>query len=263
MKFFSSIPLIFLAFTILDASDTQSSNGYSYWDVQALYGNQFHEPFNPEDIHKTLITIENSSGWEWGNSFAFIDIAKSDANDDRATSIYGEWYPSASLSKLTDTDWNSGILKDVSLTAGINAGRKSTGANPLVYLPGITVDLTLPSFAFFNLGAYAYIDRGAINNGTSNGCHETGFQANSAWLLPFSISNTKMRFEGFVDYISSHGACTDQLLTQPQISIDIGTLIGVSSNHLFGGIEYQYWHNKFGIHNLNESFPQALLMYRF
>lgn len=263
MKIFSYIPLIFLAFTILDASDTQSSNQYSYWNVQALYGNEFHEPFNPVDIHKTLLTIENSSLWEWGSSFGFIDLLKSDENDDSATAIYGEWYPSASLSKLTNTDFGSGTLRDVSLTAGINAGRKSTGANPLVYLPGITIDLTLPTFAFFNLGAYAYIDRGTINNGVSNGCHKTGFQATSAWLLPFSINDTKVRFEGFIDYISSHGACTEQILTQPRIAFDFGNFIGLSSNHLFGGIEYQYWYNKFGIHNLNESFPQALLMYRF
>lgn len=263
MKFFSFIPLIFFAFTILNASETPSSNQYNNWNIQLLYGNEFREPFNPTDVHKTLITIENSSGWEWGNSFAFIDILKSDENDQRATAIYGEWYPSASISKLTESDLSYGILRDASITAGINAGRKSTGANPLAYLPGITVDLTLPSFAFFNVGGYAYIDRGTINNGDSNGCHQTGFQATSAWLLPFSISDTKVRFEGFVDYISSHGKCTEQVLTQPRISFDFGSLIGLSSNHLFGGIEYQYWRNKFGIRNLDENFPQALLMYRF
>lgn len=260
MKFLKSITLIAL---VLTAAYAQMPNQYSSWNAQLLHGNGFREPFNPTDVHKTLLTIENSFGWEWGNSFAFVDISKSDEADKRATAIYAEWYPSASISKLTNTDFNYGIIRDASITAGINVGRKSTGANPLAYLPGITVDLTIPSFTFINIGGYAYIDRGTINNGQSNGCQETGFQASLAWLLPFSINDTKVRFEGFIDYISSHGQCSEQVLTQPRISFDFGSLIGISSNHLFGGIEYQYWHNKFGNRSLDENFPQALLMYRF
>jgi nucleoside-specific outer membrane channel protein Tsx len=251
--------IIFHIFT-LHATKT---NTHNYWNVQALYGTKFKEPFNPANVHKTLMTIENSSKWNWGNSFAFIDIAKSDTHDHDATSLYAEWYPSASLADISNSDLNFGIVKDISFTAGINAGHKSTGANPLVYLPGITVDLTFPSFVFFNLGIYAYIDRGTINNGRSNGCHQTGLQVTPAWLLPFTISKTNLRFEGFLDYISSHGECYEQLLTQPRISFDAGDIFGISSNHFFMGIEYQYWHNKFGIKNLDESFPQALLMYRF
>lgn len=260
MKFLKTILLITLIST---STYAQTPIRYSNWNAQLLYGNRFREPFNPTDVHKTLLTIENSSGWGWGNSFGFIDISKSDETDKRATAIYGEWYPSVSISKLTETNFSYGLLRDVSMTGGINAGRKSTGANPLVYLPGITVDLTIPSFAFLNVGGYAYIDKGTIKNGQSNGCHETGFQATSAWLLPFTINETKVRFEGFIDYITSHGKCSEQVLAQPRISFDFGSLIGLSSNHLFGGIEYQYWHNKFGNRNLDESFPQALLMYRF
>lgn len=260
MKNLTFFLLILVNFLTLHATE---ANSYNIWNIQALYGAKFNEPFNPQEVHKTTVTIENSSGWNWGNSFAFIDIAKSDSNDLNAASIYGEWYPSASLASMSNSDLNFGPIRDVSLTAGINAGRKSTGANPLVYLPGITVDLTLPSFAFFNLGVYAYIDQGTINNGTNNGCHQTGFQVTPSWLLPFSISKTNLRFDGFLDYISSHGECSQQILTQPRISFDASNTFGVSSNHFFIGIEYQYWHNKFGIKNLDESFPQALLMYRF
>jgi nucleoside-specific outer membrane channel protein Tsx len=260
MKNITFFLLITMHFLTLHATQT---NNYSYWNVQALYGAKFNEPFNPKEVHKATATIENSSKWNWGNSFAFIDVVKSDSNDRNAVSIYGEWYPSASLTSISDSSLNFGIVQDISLTGGINVGRKSTGANPLVYLPGVTVDLTLPSFAFFNLGVYAYIDRGTINNGVSNGCHQTGFQITPSWLLPFSIGKTNLRFDGFLDYISSHGECSQQILTQPRITFDAGNIFGISSNHFYVGIEYQYWHNKFGIKNLDESFPQALLMYRF
>ena len=62
---------------------------------------------------------------------------------------------------------------------------------------------------------YAYIDRGHINNGANNGCHATGVQVTPSWLLPFSIGGAKFQFDGLLDYISSHGECVPQLLTQP------------------------------------------------
>lgn len=43
--------------------------GYSSWNIQALYGNDFQEPFNPKDVSKAILTMENSAGWSWGSSF--------------------------------------------------------------------------------------------------------------------------------------------------------------------------------------------------
>ena len=116
-------------------TDAPKGGGYSNWDVQLLYGNGFREPGNPNDVAKTTFTIENASAWSWGSSYFFIDVLHSDSSDQNAWEGYGEWYPSASLGKMTGKDLSLGILKDVSLTTGINAGRKSTGANPLVFLP--------------------------------------------------------------------------------------------------------------------------------
>ena len=35
------------------------------------------------------------------------------------------------------------------------------------------------------------------------------------------------------------------------------------SGHLFVGLEYQYWYHKYGLKNLNESLPQALVVWKF
>lgn len=84
-----------------------------------------------------------------------------------------------------------------------------------------------------------------------------------AWKLPFSIGNTKWSFEGFTDFIGSKGAAHHQLvLSQPQLRLDAGDLLG-HSDHLYVGIEYQYFHNKYGIKGLNESLPQALVLWKF
>ena len=239
----------------------ETPKGYSNWDMQVLYGNQFREPGNPNDVAKGIVTFENSSGWSWGSSYFFVDILRSDGNDQHATEVYAEWYPSASLSKLSGTRLSLGPLRDVSATLGINAGTKSTGAEPLVFLPGLTLDLNIPGFKFFSLGTYAYIDQGRIS-GASNGCHSTTYQVTPSWSLPFSIGAVKLSFDGFVDFIGSHGQCARQVLSQPQLKLDLGALWAIPGK-VSVGIEWQYWDNKFGIDGLKESFPQLMVQWVF
>ena len=113
------------------AQTTEVPKGYSNWDMQVLHGNQFREPGNPNEVAKGIVTFENSSGWSWGSSYFFVDILRSDGSDQHATEVYSEWYPSASLSKLSGNSLSAGPLRDVSVTLGLNAGTKSTGAAPL------------------------------------------------------------------------------------------------------------------------------------
>ena len=234
---------------------------WSDTEVQLLYGKNFQEPFNPNDVAKTIVTLQHASGWEYGRNFFFFDALKSDDKDKSAGEIYGEWYSTFSLSKITGSDFKFAFIKDVGLTAGLNYGSKSNGANPTVYLPGITVDFDLPGFAFFNVDILAYMDRGKFN-GASNGCNANTYQITPAWKLPFTLGPTKWSFEGFVDFIGSHGDCKAQILTQPQIRLDVGNFMG-KPDKLFVGIEYQYWKNKFGIKDLDESFPQLLGVWKF
>jgi nucleoside-specific outer membrane channel protein Tsx len=237
--------------------DPPQNQGFSAWNVQLLYGTDFQEPFNPEDVSKGIVTFENAAGWSWGSSFFFVDVVQSDGSDDNATEVYSEWYPSASLSKVSGNDLSAGVLRDVAATLGINAGTKSTGAAPLIFLPGVTFDLKLPGFAFFSLGTYAYIDQGRLN-GDSNGCHSTTYQVTPSWGLPFSIGGLAFSLDGFVDFIGDHGDCAAQILAQTQLKVDAGQPGGF----LFG-IEWQYWDDKFGIEGLDENFPQALVQWKF
>jgi hypothetical protein len=60
------------------AAQEASAKGFSTWDLQALYGRRFREPFVEDDVEKLTLTLENSSGWSWGSSYFFIDYLKSD-----------------------------------------------------------------------------------------------------------------------------------------------------------------------------------------
>jgi nucleoside-specific outer membrane channel protein Tsx len=238
-------------------ASAEEPQGWSSWTSQFTYGPDFQEPFNPNDVEKAILTFENSKGWNWGSSYFFVDIAKSDESDSHATDVYAEWFPSASLSRMSGKKVGVGFIRDVSLTFGINAGTKNTGPAPRAFLPGFTFDLDIPGFRFFSFGTYAYIDeRGRFGAATSDCEGSTGYQITPAWSLPFDIGSAKFQFDGFIDYISGHGACESQLLSQPQLKFDLGNFWAKPGKY-FLGIEWQYWDNKFGIDGLNESFAQA------
>ena len=52
-------------------------------------------------------------------------------------------------------------------------------------------------------------------------------------------------------------------LTQPRLLLDVGDLVWNKQGQFFAGIEYQYWHNKFGIDGVTESTPQAQIKWVF
>jgi hypothetical protein len=76
------------------------------------------------------------------------------------------------------------------------------------------------------------------------------------------VGAVKLSFDGFVDIIGSHGQCARQVLSQPQLKLDLGAL-GTGLEKLSVGIEWQYWVNKFGIDGLKENFPQVLAQWVF
>lgn len=252
----------------VSATATVAAN-WSDTEVQLLHGTDFQEPFNDRDVTKTILTLTHASGHDYGGNFFFVDFIKSDRADNSEQEVYGEWYTSLSLSKLSGKTIGGGPLKDVSATFGINAGSKTNGARPRVFLPGVTLHLDVPGFAFFNVDVLAYMDRGKFNGADNCGEGKNTYQITPAWLLPFQIGQAKFQFTGFIDFIGAHGNCKAQILTQPQLRLDVGNFFG-KPDTMYAGIEYQYWKNKYGgskngpsIANKKDNFAQLLLTWKF
>ncbi|MEO7940497.1 MAG: hypothetical protein ABIR55_17850, partial [Burkholderiaceae bacterium] len=200
-------------------------------------------------------------------NFFFVDMSKSDQKDNGYAEIYGEYYHTLSVSKLASKDWSKDFVRDIGVTTGINYGTKNSafGPNPKVLLVGPTFDLNIPGFAFFNVDVLAYVDQGTFSGfggGALCGSRKTTYQITPAWKLPFNIGGAKFIFDGFLDLIGAHGSCERQVLAQPQLKWDVGHHAG-RPDTVYLGIEYQYWHNKFGTKGQNESFPQLLLTWKF
>lgn len=244
---------------------------WSSTNVQLLRGTGYTEPFNPNDVSKTILTVENVSGWSWGKTFAFVDVAQSGRQEvgafsggaEAPTDVYGEVFAYASLSKLTGKSWAAGPVADVSLAVGINAGRKSSELKPRprAYLAGLSFDAALPMPGFASVDVFAYSDHGGTAFGKPN--YKTTYQITPAWGIPFEVGGMGFEFNGFVDIIGSRGQGTvRQVLAQPQLLVDVGRHFGMPKQAFLLGVEYQYWKNKFGIQGANEANPQILLKWK-
>jgi nucleoside-specific outer membrane channel protein Tsx len=186
-----------------------------------------------------------------------MDTLFSTAGETSQINLYGEAYSTFSLGKISGLDLSYGLVKDFGVTVGVNLGENmdSPQSGYRAWLYGVTVDLDLPGFDYFNIDFLRQRVTETADIGTS-------WQITPAWKLPFEIAGTKWSFEGFADFIGRNHAAARQALTQPQLRLDVGDFFG-NSEHLYIGIEYQYWHNKYGIKGLHDNVPQALLLWRF
>jgi nucleoside-specific outer membrane channel protein Tsx len=232
---------------------------WSNTEIQYLHGSGYQMPKNPNAIDRSIITVSHADGWSLGRNFFFLDTLISEKGEPSQVNVYGELYSYFSLNKVTGRDGVFGPIKDLNATLGVNMGENldinpTSGTRVLLY--GGTVDLNIPGFKLFNIDFLCHNITEPVATGNS-------LQITTVWKLPFSIANTHWSFEGFADYI---GAKKDQyaenFLAQPQIRLDVGDFFG-SPNRVEIGLEYQYWHNKFGIKGFTESLPQTLIVWKF
>jgi nucleoside-specific outer membrane channel protein Tsx len=218
-------------------------------DVQYLKGSDYVNPFVPEDspdrkFDQDILTVEHANGWKYGDNFFFVD-ASSPSQSNPNPSIYFEWAPRISSKKTLGVNY-SGLIADVLLSTQYNAASGFP-----VYLYGAAVDLNIPGFNFFQTNFYVRDDRNLEG---------TGFQVTLVWGMNFK-AGIDWEFAGFVDYAGEEGddatgLSEANLLTQPAILAKLTPELGV-------GLEYQYWSNKLGVKDANESVPQLLVKVQF
>ncbi|MCF8007884.1 MAG: DUF5020 family protein [Methylovulum sp.] len=231
---------------------------WSNTEVQYLHGDGYRQPVNPRDISQSIITVTHAHGWALGRNFFFMDTLFTEAGQPSQTNVYGEAYSYLSLSKITGHDLSYGIFKDLNATVGVNAGENfdSPKSGARIALYGFTVDFNLPGFKLFNVDVLQHQVLEPTETGSS-------WQVTPVWRAPFKLAGLSWSFEGFADFIDSKNPnYTFNILAQPQLRLDVGELMG-QSGHLFVGLEYQYWYHKYGLKNLNESLPQALVAWKF
>ena len=228
-------------------------------EFQWQYG-RLVNPFSGETATTRILTIQQAAFWSHGESFFFLDIIGDDLRDafnDRT--IYGEWYPTLSLSKLTGTTVGGGPLRDIQVIGGLNM---ESDADVIKVLPGVRASWAVPGFFFVNTDFMVAFD----TDGGIVPKNDPAFVFDVSWGASFDLGSQTFSFAGHAEYT---GATTNAagapvkswIFTQPQLTWDVSKALNGEGGHFFLGIEYQYWRNKLGVANTDNT-VQLLVVWR-
>ena len=221
-------------------------------------------PFIKKDESTQIITLQHAGGHKYGENFFFVDHSRV---KDSGTTFYGEWYSTFSLGAITGDDMSFGMVKDVGLIAGFNF---ATAVNNMWLLPGVRLALDLPGFAFANLDITGYNNVTTAANANEE---ESSYMLDFNWAYPFKAGGFSWSVEGHAEYIAGRDVVNttgvkqstleNWILMQPQLRMDLGEALGNEAGNFFVGIEYQYWKNKLGVKDQNESTVQLQTVWNF
>ena len=233
---------IILIFVFLPISAQASWLEWHSSNVQLLHGSTFE--LNDDKVQTTL-TFEHANGWKYGDNFFYLDY-----NIDQSEDINAEFSPRLSAGKIFGVDLSHGAFQDFLLFSGTY--EKARRFEALLY--GVGADFNIPGFNFFQTNWYVR------DNPDADG---QGFQTTWVWSRPFSLGRYKMTFDGYFDFADYEEGDVN-FFTQPQLLLDLGHAAGVvPDGKLYAGIEYRYWHNKFGVDGVTEIAPQAMVKWVF
>jgi nucleoside-specific outer membrane channel protein Tsx len=225
-----------------------TNDGPLLWHNESLtylWGKDFK--VNPP-IQQTF-TLESASAWTWGDIWFFVDQinynGKKDANNGSNT-YYGEFSPRLSFGKITGTDLSFGPIKDVLLATTYEFGEGDNES----YLAGPGFDLAIPGFDYFQLNFY-------YRKPDGHRVPAGAWQITPAWAYTIPVGNSDILIDGYMDWVvnnkdSSSGRPNQSdyhanLHFNPQIKYDLGKAMGYEAKHLYVGVEYDYWSDKYGI----------------
>ena len=257
-----SVGLLTATFAISSQAEIWSSTEvhYSSGDLDQVPGGEAKKT--------NIITFQHAGGHKYGDNFFFIDHSRV---KNGKSEFYGEWYSNFSLGAITGSDMSFGMVKDVGLITGFNF---APAVDSTWFLPGVRLALDLPGFAFANLDMTAYNHVGGAADNTDEFTikdEESSYMLDFNWAYPFKLGGLSWSIEGHAEYIAGRKQTNkyevkdleNSILIQPQIRMDIGEALGNEAGNFYVGLELQYWQNKLGDKDVDESTVQFLTVWNF
>lgn len=250
--------LTILSSLIVASAGAHAEQFFTDTSVSALYGTDFQGydfATGNYQYDAAVLTIENVSAHNWGDTFIFVDVTNiEDSANDGTDDVYGELSGRLSLSYLTSSDLSFGPIKDILLAGAYEFGGGASANNKLY---GLGLALDVPGFQYLNLNGY-YVDNQTQFSDVDD------LQLTVTWGMPFAIASTSWVFDGYLDWSSSESDHDADLHFNPQLKMDLGELIGAGKGNIEIGVEYSYWVNKYGIGAMDdESAFSALAKFHF
>ncbi len=237
------------------------------WSDTALslrYGTDFAEPYDNDangkrvNITKEILALTNVTGFKYGSTFINVDFLQSDHNDPGdgiaghagAQEVYGVFRGTFDIGKITGAKLAMGPIRGYGLTAGLDINTKNDAyaSKKRMFVAGPTVMLDVPGF--LNLSALVF-DESNAPQAIARRYHYKNHAAFEAdWGI--GIGDLPLTFNGYAQFITAKGKDEFGAQTAPEshidtdLMLDAGSLMGLSKKTWLAGVEYEYWHNKFG-----------------
>ena len=247
------------------AAGAQSEIFWSNISLTYLNGSGYHHPFKDKDSDGQVYTLEHAGAYHFGKSFFFMDRFNSGDKEINGDETYTELGVDISVSWLGQTKLENDVIKDLYIATqwenanpeGLTPDGSDIESDDNI-LVGAGVRWKVPGFTFFDTNLYY-----RINENT-----EENFQLTTAWSLPFEVAGAKFAFDGFFDWTTptehlTFGSDVEMTFhTQPQVKLDVGHFFDKSGQY-YAGIELDYWKNKFGVKDQDQTAPQLLVQVNF
>lgn len=242
-----------------------AAEGFSDTSIGFRYGPDFSEPGvvdadgSAAQIGKRIANLTHVDGSASGGNFLSVDALFSDASDpdkdgtNGASEVYLIYRHTFASSALFGNHFAFGPVRDTDLVAGFDLNTKDTAYAPRkrMFVVGPQFQFAVPKgFLSLSLLAEQEWDHNGIVGRAEN--FDTTWAVESAWMAPFAIGSLPTRFEGYLDVYGPKGRngfgdpTKTETLFHPRLMFDIGSL-GGHKDHLFAGIGYEFWYNKFGV----------------
>lgn len=228
------------------------------WSDTALswrYGTTFREPFNGKQITKNIFGLTHVSGYKYGSNYFNVDLLQSNKNDAAAGSgngaqeAYIVYRHTLDLGKIRGTPIDLGPINGAGLVLGYdwNTKNDSYGSKKRMIVAGPSVQWKVPGY--LNTAIVILHESNAPGNMKRN-TYKLHPAVIANWGIP--LSTLPFSWNGFVMWTASKGKNEYHKDTGAEFNLDTQLMWDVGYS-LFDvdktfklGVQYQYWHNKFG-----------------
>jgi nucleoside-specific outer membrane channel protein Tsx len=237
------------------------------WSDNALswrFGNDFREPYNPDQIRKHIVAFTHASGYRYGSNFLNVDLLLSDrhdpmslSDDSGAREVYVVYRHTLDIGKLRGSDIRFGPVRGVGATFGFDWNTKhdvAYNSRKRMLVAGPTLMWDVPGF--LNTSVLLLHESNApsgafppISDVRGRYTYDLHPMLTASWAIPL---NQRWQFEGYANFIASKGKSETGADTGPETNIDMqlmfdaGAALGQRKNLFRIGLAYQFWNNKFG-----------------